>query len=40
MAKFSQKMQGKEVGQAAVYAQPHTMSGGPENETRGNRNNV
>lgn len=27
MAKFSQKMGGKEVGQASVYAQPHTMSG-------------
>lgn len=27
MAKFSQKVQGKEVGQAAVYAAPHTMSG-------------
>ena len=25
MAKFSQKQQGKEVGQAAVYAEPHTM---------------
>jgi hypothetical protein len=28
MAKFSQKVKGKEVGQAAVYAKPHTMSGG------------
>ena len=27
MAKFSQKKGGKEVGQAAVYAEPHTMSG-------------
>ena len=27
MAKFSQKMGGKEVGQASVYAKPHTMSG-------------
>ncbi len=27
MAKFSQKVKGKEVGQAAVYAQPHTMDG-------------
>ncbi len=27
MAKFSQKMMGKEVGQANVYAQPHTMKG-------------
>jgi hypothetical protein len=25
MAKFSQKQKGKEVGQAAVYAEPHTM---------------
>ena len=29
MAKFSQKQDGKEVGQAAVYAAPHTMSGKP-----------
>ena len=27
MAKFSDKMKGKEVGQATVYAKPHTMSG-------------
>lgn len=27
MAKFSQKMMGKEVGAASVYAKPHTMSG-------------
>ncbi len=27
MAKFSQKMMGKEVGQASVYAKPHTMDG-------------
>jgi hypothetical protein len=27
MAKFSQKVMGKEVGPASVYAQPHTMSG-------------
>jgi hypothetical protein len=27
MAKFSQKMMGKEVGPASVYAQPHTMTG-------------
>jgi hypothetical protein len=27
MAKFSQKQGGKEVGSAAVYAAPHTMSG-------------
>ena len=27
MAKFSDKRMGKEVGNAAVYAQPHTMKG-------------
>ena len=27
MAKFSQKQGGKEVGNAEVYAQPHTMTG-------------
>jgi len=27
MAKFSMKKGGKEVGSAAVYAEPHTMSG-------------
>ena len=27
MAKFSDKRMGKEVGNAMVYAQPHTMSG-------------
>lgn len=27
MAKFSQKMMGKEVGQAEKYAEPHTMNG-------------
>jgi hypothetical protein len=27
MAKFSQKLKGKEVGQAAVYAEPHDMTG-------------
>ena len=27
MAKFSQKVKGKEVGQANVYAEPHTMTG-------------
>lgn len=27
MAKFSHKMMGKEVGQAKVYAPPHTMTG-------------
>ena len=28
MAKFSNKVMGKEVGSAEVYAQPHTMKGG------------
>ena len=28
MAKFSQKLMGKEVGAASVYAEPHTMRGG------------
>jgi hypothetical protein len=27
MAKFSMKQGGKEVGQASVYAKPHTMDG-------------
>jgi hypothetical protein len=27
MAKYSMKKNGKEVGPAAVYAEPHTMSG-------------
>jgi len=27
MAKFSDKLMGKEVGDAAVYAEPHTMTG-------------
>lgn len=27
MATFSKKLMGKEVGQASVYAKPHTMSG-------------
>jgi hypothetical protein len=27
MAKFSKKVMGKEVGDAAVYAAPHTMKG-------------
>lgn len=29
MAKFSEKFKGKEIGQAATYAAPHSMSGGP-----------
>jgi hypothetical protein len=27
MAKYSMKVKGKEIGPAAVYAEPHTMSG-------------
>ena len=27
MAKYSDKVMGKEVGQAGVYAEPHTMAG-------------
>jgi len=27
MAKFSDKLMGKEVGNASVYAEPHTMDG-------------
>ena len=27
MAKYSKKVMGKEVGQANVYAEPHTMTG-------------
>jgi hypothetical protein len=27
MAKFSKKMMGKEIGDAKVYAEPHTMDG-------------
>ena len=27
MAKFSHKLMGKEVGNASVYAEPHTMTG-------------
>lgn len=27
MAKYSHKLMGKEVGQASVYAEPHTMDG-------------
>jgi hypothetical protein len=27
MAKYSKKLMGKEVGQANVYAEPHTMQG-------------
>jgi hypothetical protein len=34
MAKFSQKMMGKEVGPASVYAAPHTMDGKPLKATK------
>ena len=34
MAKFSQKMMGKEVGNASVYAVPHTMDGKPLKATK------
>jgi len=33
MTKFSDKQMGKEVGNAAVYAKPHTMSGGSVSNT-------
>jgi len=31
MAKYSMKVKGKEIGDAAVYAAPHTMTGKPTN---------
>jgi hypothetical protein len=34
MAKFSQKVMGKEVGPASVYAEPHTMDGKPLKATK------
>ncbi len=37
MAKFSQKVQGKEVGSASVYAEPHTMEGKAMNVTSAQR---
>ena len=36
MAKFSNKVMGKEVGNAEVYAEPHTMSGKPVKDERAN----
>ena len=36
MAKFSKKVMGKEVGQASVYAEPHTMKGAPVKDERAN----
>jgi hypothetical protein len=34
MAKFSKKVMGKEVGDAKVYAEPHTMDGKKMNATK------
>jgi hypothetical protein len=39
MARFSKKQDGKEIGSAAVYAAPHTMSGKPLNYEAGVANN-
>jgi hypothetical protein len=39
MARFSKKEDGKEVGSAAVYAAPHTMSGKPLKYEAGVANN-
>jgi hypothetical protein len=36
MATYSKKMMGKEVGNAKVYAKPHSMSGGPVTDDRAN----
>ena len=33
---FSKKIMGKEVGDAKVYAKPHSMSGGPVTDCRAN----
>jgi len=38
MAKYSDKRMGKEVGQASVYAKPHTMSGDAVNVTNAIKN--
>jgi hypothetical protein len=40
MATFSKKLMGKEVGDAKVYAKPHTMSGGPVTDQRTDMSNV
>jgi hypothetical protein len=40
MATFSKKLMGKEVGQASVYAEPHTMSGGEVKDTRVDKSNL
>jgi hypothetical protein len=34
MAKFSKKLMGKEIGDAKVYAEPHTMDGKPMKSTK------
>ena len=34
MGKYSAKMMGKEVGNAGVYAEPHTMAGKPLRQTK------
>jgi hypothetical protein len=34
MGKYSAKMMGKEVGNAGVYAEPHTMDGKPLRRTK------
>lgn len=40
MATFSMKKGGKEVGQASVYAKPHTMKGGPVTDKRVNKSKL
>jgi hypothetical protein len=37
MAKFSNKVMGKEVGQASTYAEPHTMKGKQVQNVEANR---
>ena len=34
MGKYSAKMMGKEVGNAGIYAEPHTMNGKPLRQTK------
>jgi hypothetical protein len=34
MGKYSAKMMGKEVGDAMIYAEPHTMDGKPLRQTK------
>ena len=40
MATFSKKVMGKEVGDASVYAAPHTMSGAALTDTRPNKSKL